>query len=94
MLTPTGRMNQAKVKAQVEGKVEHEGKVKYFHRAELEESSSLIREIWRELNSLVSSLSRKSWMSSESEYLCFIFAKPEHERELWRPMLFLPQPEP
>jgi len=51
-------MNQAKVKAKVEVKVE------YFHRAELEESSSLIGEIWRELNSLVSSLSANSLISS------------------------------
>ena len=57
-------MNQAKVKAKVEVKVEHEVKVKYFHRAELEESTSLIGEIWRELNSLVSSLSGNSSISS------------------------------
>ena len=61
-------MNQAKVKAKievkVEVKVEHEVKVKYFHRAELEESTSLIGEIWRELNSLVSSLSANSLISS------------------------------
>jgi len=57
-------MNQAKVKAKVEVKVEHEVKVKSFHRAELEESSSLIGEIWRELNSPVSSLSANSSISS------------------------------
>ncbi|MCJ7642508.1 MAG: hypothetical protein MUO29_11505, partial [Desulfobacterales bacterium] len=52
------------IKAKVEVKVENEGKFNYFNRAELGESSSLIGEIWRELNSLVSSLSANSSISS------------------------------
>ncbi len=33
-------------------------RVKYFSRAEIEEHSSLIRDIWKELNSLINSLSK------------------------------------
>jgi four helix bundle protein len=35
-------------------------KVKYFNRGEFEEYSKLIKEIWKELNSLINSLSKKS----------------------------------
>ncbi len=36
-------------------------KVGYFNKAQFEEHSGLINEIWKELNSLINSLSRKLW---------------------------------
>ena len=35
-------------------------KVGYFNKVEFEQYSNLIKEIWKELNSLINSLSRKS----------------------------------
>ena len=35
-------------------------RVGYFNRAEFEQHSNLVKEIWKELNSLINSLSKKS----------------------------------